>query len=121
MLEYRRLDVQKTGDVTVARFRDWRIDDSNCAEVEHELAQLIEVDRCAKLLLDFSAVDLISSAGLGRLIALDQRTRKRGCSVKLCNIRPEVARVLAVTKLDGLFDIKRDEPEALASFSQPAQ
>ena len=36
--------------------------------------------------------------------------------MKLCNIRPEIYEVFAITKLNKLFDIKDDEADALAAF-----
>ena len=118
MAEYRRLSVKEVGEVTVARFRDWRIEDSNITEVEEELFRLVDADGCHKLLLNFSTVDFLSSAGLGRLLALDQKAKKNGCAVKLSDIRPEIQQILAITKLDRLFDIKDTEMDALASFQE---
>ncbi len=118
MTEYRRLTVKEVGDVTVARFRDWRIEDSNITEVERELFQLVEADGCNKLLLNFSAVDFLSSAGLGRLLALDQKAKKNGCIVKMSNVRPEIQQILVITKLTELFDIRDTEADALASFQE---
>ena len=34
----------------------------------------------------------------------------------MCSIRPEIFEVFALTQLDRVFDIKRDEAEALADF-----
>ena len=118
MTEYRRLSLKEVGEVTVARFRDWRIEDSNIQEVEQDLFRLVDTDGCHKLLLNFATVDFLSSAGLGRLLALDQRAKKSGCAVKLCNIRPEIQQILAITKLNRLFDIKDTEADALASFQE---
>ncbi len=120
MTEYRRLSIKEVGEVTVARFRDWRIEDSNITEVEEELFRLVDADGCHKLLLNFATVDFLSSAGLGRLLALDQKAKKNGCVVKLSDIRPEIQQILAITKLDRLFDIKDTEVDALASFQESA-
>ncbi len=120
MTEYRRLSIKEVGEVTVARFRDWRIEDSNITEVEEELFRLLDADGCDKLLLNFATVDFLSSAGLGRLLALNQKAKKNGCTVKLSDIRPEIQQILAITKLDRLFDIKETEVDALASFQESA-
>ena len=34
----------------------------------------------------------------------------------MCNIRPDILEVFAITRLDRLFDIRKDEEEALADF-----
>jgi len=117
MAEYRRLDVSEVGDVTVVRFRDSKIiEDINIQELGQELFQLIEGENRKKLLLNFSAVDFLSSAALGKLITLDKKVRAAAGTLKLSNIRAEIYEVFAITKLNRLFDIKADEADALAAF-----
>ena len=117
MTEYRRLEVNEVGDVTVVRFRDHKIvEDINIQELGQEMFRLIEVDSRDKLLLNFSAVDFLSSAALGKLITLDKKMKAHGGTLKLSNIRPDIYEVFAITKLNRLFDIKDDEADALAAF-----
>ena len=118
MTAYRRLDVSEVGNVTVVRFRDHKIvEDVNIHELGQELFRLVEVDGRERVLLDFSAVDFLSSAALGKLITLDKKMKSHGGTLKLSNIRPEIYEVFAITKLTRLFDIKADEKEALAAFT----
>ncbi len=117
MAEYRRLDISEVGEVTVVRFRDQKIiEDINIQELGRELFQLIEVENRTKLLLNFSSVDFLSSAALGKLITLDKKMKAHAGTLKLSNIRPEIYEVFAITKLNRLFDIKDDEADALAAF-----
>ena len=117
MTGYRRLDVNEVGDVTVVRFRDRKIiDDINIQELGQELFRLIETDNRRKLLLNFSSVDFLSSAALGKLITLDKKVKAHSGVMKLSNIRPEIYEVFAITKLNRLFDIQEDEADALAAF-----
>ncbi len=117
MAEYRRVEVNEVGEVTVVRFRDQKIiEDINIQELGHELFRLVEEDNREKLLLNFSAVDFLSSAALGKLITLDKKVKAHGGVLKLSNIRPEIYEVFAITKLNRLFDIKDDEADALADF-----
>lgn len=117
MTEYRRLEVNEVGDVTVVRFRDRKIiDDINIQELGQELFRLIERDNRQKLLLNFSSVDFLSSAALGKLITLDKKVKAHSGAMKLSNIRPEIYEVFAITKLNRLFDIQDDEADALAAF-----
>jgi anti-sigma B factor antagonist len=117
MAGYRRLQVNDVGEVCVVRFRDQKIiEDINIQEWGQELFQLADVENRQKLLLNFSGVDFLSSAALGKLITLDKKVRARGGTLRLCNIRPEIYEVFAITKLNRLFDIKEDESDALASF-----
>ena len=117
MNAYQRLDVNEVGDVTVVRFRDHKIvEDISIQQLGQELFHLVEVDNRDKLLLNFSSVDFLSSAALGKLITLDKKMKAHGGSLKLSNIRPEIYEVFAITKLNRLFDIKDDEADALAVF-----
>ena len=117
MTAYRHLDVMEVGDVTVVRFRDHKIiEDINIQELGQEMFRLVETDGRDRLLLDFSSVDFLSSAALGKLITLDKKMKAHGGVLKLSNIRPEIYEVFAITKLNRLFDIRKDEAEALAAF-----
>jgi anti-sigma B factor antagonist len=117
MAAYRRLEVTEVGDVTVVRFRDRKIvEDINIQELGSEMFSLIETEKRSKLLLNFSTVDFLSSAALGKLITLDKKAKASGGVLKLSNIRPEIYEVFAITKLNRLFDIKDDEADALAAF-----
>jgi anti-sigma B factor antagonist len=117
MAGYRRLEINEVGDVTVVRFRDRKIvEDLSIQELGSEMFQLVDVENRGKLLLNFSTVDFLSSAALGKLITLDKKVKSHGGVLKFSNIRPEIYEVFAITKLNRLFDIKDDEADALAAF-----
>lgn len=117
MASNRRLQVSQVGDVTVVRFVDRKIlDEANIQELGQEMFRLVEEDHRTRLLLNFSAVEFLSSAALGKLITLDKKVKANKGKLKLSNIRPEIYEVFAITKLNKLFDIRDDEADALANF-----
>jgi len=117
MVVHRRLEVSEVGDVTVVRFVDRKIlDEANIQELGQELYHLVEQDGRKQLLLNFSSVEFLSSAALGKLITLDKKVKVSGGRLQLSNIRPEIYEVFAITKLNKLFDIKDDEAAALEAF-----
>lgn len=117
MAENGRLEVSEVGGVTVVRFVDRKIlDEANIQELGKELFALVEEDNRKSLLLNFANVEFLSSAALGKLITLDKKVKAHGGKLKLCNIRPEIYEVFAITKLNKLFDIKEDEATGLDSF-----
>lgn len=117
MAQFRRVQINEVGDVTVVHFRDQKIiEDLGIQELGQELVHLVETDKRQKLVLNFSSVDFLSSAALGKLITLDKKVKAQGGLLKLCNIRPEIYEVFTITRLDRLFDIKDDEADALAAF-----
>jgi len=117
MAAHRSLEVSEVGDVTVVRFVDRKIlDEANIQGLGQELFQLVEEENRGKLLLNFTTVEFLSSAALGKLITLDKKVKSHGGKLKLSNIRPEIYEVFAITKLNKLFDIREDESDALAAF-----
>jgi anti-sigma B factor antagonist len=117
MAGHRRIEVSQTGEVTVVRFVDRKIlDEANIQELGLEMFKLVEQEKRKNLLLNFTNVEFLSSAALGKLITLDKKVKANGGRLKLSNIRPEIYEVFAITKLNKLFDIKDDEADALAAF-----
>jgi anti-sigma B factor antagonist len=115
---HRRLELNEVGDVTVVRFVDRKIlDEVNIQELGQELFDLVERESRSKILLNFSSVEFLSSAALGKLITLDKKVKSHGGQLKLSNVRPEIYEVFAITKLNKLFDMKDDEADALEAFS----
>jgi anti-anti-sigma factor len=111
------LDVRDQDDVTVVTFRDARIlDEITISELGQELFHLVDVENRKKLVLDFSRVEFLSSAALGKLITLRRKVHEANGYLKLCEIRPETLEVFLVAKLDSFFDIHPQQAAALASF-----
>ncbi|PHY00280.1 MAG: anti-anti-sigma factor [Planctomycetaceae bacterium] len=116
-MAHRRIDVSKIGDVTVVKFLDKKIlDETNIQELGVELFGLVEQDNRKSILLNFSHVEFLSSAALGKLITLDRKVKAAKGRLKMSNIRPEIFEVFQITKLNKVFDIRKDEAEAVAAF-----
>ncbi len=113
----RRLEVEEVGDVTVVNFVDKKIlDEQNIAIIGEQLFELVDTENRKKILLNFSNVDYLSSAALGKLITLNKKANTAGGKLILCNIKPEIKEVFEITKLDKFFKIKDDEQSGLQSF-----
>lgn len=110
----RRLDLEEVGDVTVAKFTDKKIlDEGNIQIIGNQLFALIEEDGRKKIVLDFSNVEYLSSAALGKLITMDKKVKAAKGKLRLCNIRADIYEVFAITKLNKLFDMKDNLEAAL--------
>ena len=117
----RRIEVTNlngnAGDVSMVRFQDRKIiDAANIQELGDELFALVEKDERKNLLLNFATVDFLSSAALNKLIILDKKVKAHSGKMRLCNLKPEIYEVFAITRLNQLFDIKNTEAEALSGF-----
>jgi anti-sigma B factor antagonist len=118
MTTHRRIDVAKTGDVSVVKFQDRKIlDEASIQELGLELFALVELENRKSILLNFTGVEFLSSAALGKLITLDRKVKSHKGRLKLCNIRPEILEVFQITKLNKVFDIRTEEAEAIAAFA----
>ncbi|MEI6239493.1 MAG: STAS domain-containing protein [Planctomycetia bacterium] len=117
MTAHRRIDASKVGEVTVVRFIDKKIlDEASIQELGAELFGLVEQLNRKSILLNFSDVEFLSSAALGKLITLDRKVKSAKGRLKMSNIRPEILEVFQITKLNKVFDIRGDEAEAIAAF-----
>ncbi len=113
----RRLEVEDHGEVTVVNFIDRKIlDEQNIAKIGEDLFSLIDELGRKKVLLNFSNVEYLSSAALGKFITLNKKVQQAGGKLVMCNINPDIIEVFEITRLDRLFNIQRDEQTALQSF-----
>src|SRR3970282_386422 len=111
----RRIKINQSGQVTVVTFIDSKIiDEAEIQELGQELYDLVERDGRKKIVLNFSNVEFLSSAALGKLIGSAKRVKQHSAELILSNIRPAIYEVFAVTKLTRVFQIKDDEADALA-------
>jgi anti-sigma B factor antagonist len=113
----RRLEVEDIGDVSVVNFIDRKIlDEQNIQVIGEQLFSLVDDQGRRKVLLNFGNVEYLSSAALGKLITLHKKLTSLGGRLILCNIDPQIYEVFEITKLDKLFNIRKEEQEALQAF-----
>lgn len=113
----RRIETEEIGDVTVVRFVDRRIlDEENIRVIGDQLFSLVDDEKRSKILLDFGAVDYLSSAALGKLLNLNKKVDKSKGQLRLCRIKPDILEVFQITKLDKFFKIFEEQGQALESF-----
>ncbi|MBI5366580.1 MAG: STAS domain-containing protein [Planctomycetes bacterium] len=104
-------------DVTVATFMESRIlDEATVLGIMNELGTIAQEAYKLKLLLDFANVEYMSSAVLGKLIALHKKITSEKGQLKLCGIKPAIMQVFQITRLDKLMEIYPDQLKALNAF-----
>ncbi|MFK7818945.1 MAG: STAS domain-containing protein [Planctomycetaceae bacterium] len=117
MSDTRRIDVSEVGDVTIAKFIDKKIlDETNIADIGNQLFGLVDEDGRKKIVLDFTVVEYLSSAALGKLITMDKKVKAATGQLRLASIRPEIMEVFTITRLDKIFKIDSSTDAALESF-----
>ncbi|MBM4076858.1 MAG: STAS domain-containing protein [Planctomycetes bacterium] len=113
----RRLDIDEIGGITIAAFTDKKIlDEVNIQMIGNQLFALVDEDGRRKIILDFTRVEYLSSAALGKLIQLNKKIGAIKGKLRLCAIRPEIYEVFELTRLNKVFDIKDTQEDALEGF-----
>ena len=95
-----------------------RLDPGDGPDHLFEMVQRFVEENEVSFLLDLRSVTYISSTGVGSLIKAYRAVLKKKGHVKLLSPSQSVRNILAISKLDGVFEIFSDENEALTSFSE---
>jgi len=112
-----RLKISDHAGITRVRFLDRNIlDEGAIQRIGDEIESLIDGSTNPKLLLDFQAVEHLSSAALGKLITINNKIRDKGGQLRLASIDKQIYEVFAITRLNKSFQIHEDADAALASF-----
>jgi anti-sigma B factor antagonist len=85
-------------------------------ELGDDLFALVEQDGRTSLVLDFRIVEFLSAAMIGNLVILDKKVKEKSGRLVLCNLTLVIKEVLAITRLDKVFEIEDSLDEAIATF-----
>jgi len=115
--ENAKMKVAQVDGITVVVLADQKIlDEVSIAKIGNDLGKLITPDGKPKIVVNFENVTNMSSSALGMLITLHKRVREAGGQLRLSNIQPTISEVFKITRLDEIFQICRDQNEAIASI-----
>lgn len=90
-----------------------RLDSASSPVLERQAFDCIDAGE-RRLLLDFSALDYISSAGLRAALAVAKRMNAAGGKLALCSLSPQVAEVFEISGVDAIIDIHPSAESATA-------
>ncbi len=108
------ITLTENGDVTIARF-EGNLDTNTAPEAQEKLDELAE-DGVQRILIDFGALDYISSAGLRVLLILAKKLRGSGGNLRLCGLNETVNEVFEISGFNTIFSVFPTEEEALEGF-----
>ena len=91
-----------------------RMDGSTAASIEKEILDVISAG-FARVVLDLSQIEYISSAGLRVVVIAAKRLKQRSGTFVLCSLQPLVREVFEVSGLLGVVTIMASLGEAMAS------
>ena len=87
----RRIDIEEISGVTVARLLEKKIlDEANIEALGQELFALVDKDGRKKIVLDFTLVEYLSSAALGKLITMHKKVTTAKGKLALCSIQKDI-------------------------------
>lgn len=76
-----------------------------------EFQNLVRADASTSLVLDFSKVPYVDSAGVGALVGAYVRHQKAGHSLTLAGVNERVRNTLKVTQVDNFFQYTDSVPQ----------
>ena len=89
--------------------------DKGAQELSEKVRELVQAGS-NRILLDFKDVSYMDSTGVGSLVACYTTVCRNDGRLKLMRLNDRTVRVLEIVKLIPLFDIHKDEAEALRGF-----
>ncbi|MCF7793534.1 MAG: STAS domain-containing protein [Candidatus Cloacimonetes bacterium] len=90
-----------------------RLDATTATELEGELIPVIQKDR-TKIILDFTGLEYISSAGLRVLLLAMKTTKKVAGELIICNMEDHIKEIFDIAGFLPIFKITGTVEEALA-------
>jgi anti-anti-sigma factor len=108
------ITLEEVGPVSVLRF-EGNLDTNTAPEAQEKFDQLADAG-VGKILVDFAALDYISSAGLRVLLATAKRLSGAGGSLRICNLNDTVREVFEISGFSTIFSVFDTESEALEGF-----
>ncbi|MCH7409564.1 STAS domain-containing protein [Belliella sp. DSM 111904] len=88
------------------------VDASNSVELDEHISGLVD-SGVQKILVDGSALEYISSAGLGVFMSYIEDFQEKNISLVIFGLNERVYQVFRILGLDQLIQIKSDKEEAL--------
>ncbi len=104
----------ETGDVNVIEVTG-HLDTNTSPDAESTINALID-SGARKVLINLSALEYISSAGLRVLLATAKKLKASGGDLKICSLNDTVQEVFDISGFSSILAISKDQEEALASF-----
>lgn len=109
------LVISTVSNVTTVTVRDRTLVDGAAIDaIADRLYALVDQEDRRKILIDFSAVQFLSSTMLGALLSLHNKAMEAGGKVAIWGLKPEIRNVFKATQLDRMLAIAETEENAMA-------
>lgn len=95
---------------------DGRLDAASTPILEKKLTQLIS-DGHKFILMNFSKVDYLSSAGMRLLLSATKKLKAIGGKITFCNMSDDVMEIIKMAGFEKILNIYNNENEALEALN----
>ena len=95
------------------------LDAHTAPALETAFQKLID-DKKYNIVVNFTDLNYISSAGLGVFMGFIEDIRKNSGDIKLTNMKPKIYRVFDLLGFPTLYDILDEEEKAIEKFNKPS-
>ena len=109
------IEKERIGDVQVVMAHG-RLDGIYGTAFAKEVGELI-TGANPKILIDFTDIDFVSSAGLRAVLLLMKKAKASGGAFALCGVNEQVREVLDISGFADLFGIHPGRAEGVAALS----
>jgi anti-anti-sigma factor len=92
-----------------------RLDANTTPALEQKLAKLFELPE-QSVIMDFSKVDYLSSAGMRLLLSATKKIKARGGKLVFCGMGEEVMEIVKMAGFERILTIRSTEEEALKAL-----
>ncbi len=111
-----KIDVREADNINVLDLKGY-LDAHTAPELEKVFQNLLDIKKY-NIIVNCKDLSYISSAGLGVFMAYIEDVRKHKGDIKLSNMSPKVYNVFDLLGFPLLYDIAKDEMEAINKFNQ---
>ncbi len=106
--------VEEKGEIIIMRVKG-RLDAASSPQLEQRINSIIDGGHF-KLVLNFSDVDYLSSAGMRLMLAISKKLRHLEGKVVACSLSDDVMEVIKMAGFNQVIEFYPSEQESLSHF-----
>jgi len=107
-----KIATEEVGSTTVLGI-EGNLDTATAGEADTHIDGVVAAG-ATRVLLDFSELDFISSAGLRTLLLAGKKLKRQGGELCLCSLNETVKDVFDISGFSALFKVYADRSEAIS-------
>lgn len=108
-------NITKTDNYTLIHLTIEKLDNTASPELKSELV-LLNVDGVKNVILDLSETRYCDSSGLSAILVGNRLCKNASGTFVICNIQEPIKKLISISQLDSILNIKNSVEEAVASL-----